>query len=51
LRLARPPATAIPFRLLGPPVEAWRRTTDGEVAMFTKGLDLESLLAAAERGG
>ena len=29
------------------PMEAWPRTPDGELAMFTKSLDLESLLAAA----
>jgi catechol 2,3-dioxygenase len=31
------------------PVEAWPRTPDGGLAMFTKALDLGSLLAAAER--
>ena len=30
------------------PVEAWPRTPEGELAMFTKALDLDSLLAAAE---
>ena len=29
------------------PIEAWPRTPDGELAMFTKALDLGSLLAAA----
>jgi catechol 2,3-dioxygenase len=29
------------------PTEAWPRTADGELAMFTKPLDLDSLLAAA----
>ena len=29
------------------PMEAWPRTPDGELAMFTKALDLEALRAAA----
>ena len=31
------------------PVEDWPRTPDGGLAMFTKALDLQSLLDAAER--
>ena len=30
------------------PMEAWPRTPDGELAMFTKPLDLEALLGATE---
>ncbi len=30
------------------PMENWPRTPDGGLAMFTKGLDLDALLAAAE---
>ena len=33
------------------PVEEWPRTPDGGLAMFTKALDLGSLLAAAESRG
>ena len=33
------------------PMEAWPRTPDGELAMFTKPLDLESLLATASVAG
>ena len=31
------------------PIEEWPRTPDGELAMFTKALDLDSLLAADQR--
>ncbi len=31
------------------PMEDWPRTPEGELAMFTKALDLDSLLAAADR--
>ena len=32
------------------PPEAWPRTPDGELEMYTRPLDLDSLLAAADTG-